>query len=779
MSRNFELMQKLDNRVTRQEILVPRAYQADRGRLPYRPGQEAPEDHFDIRRLLQILSKNWKVSAFFAASVLALTIVATFLVTPTYEPVARVEVDPPGAELFSMEGGRSGPSSAEYLETQSQNLQNDQWLAVDVIRALHLENNPDLITTPWTSSVLGALLRPFRILSKVLNGSSGGDESLHENTNAPRLTPQESNALSQFNSRLKVKRDTASHLVNVSFAAHNPQLAARVTNTLVERFIEKTYKTRNDAIQQSSQWLEKQLDQTRANMEASNRALADFQKATGIVAINENDNTYTQQLGDLSHQLAQAQGERIQAESYLRNKGQSGRADALPQVGGNPVVQALTQRLAEARSQLAFTQVVYGVNHPSTKQLQHQVDELEAQVAAQRKSVVAELNTAWAAARSRERSLTSQMQSSSQGLSQVAEYVALKKDAEANSNLYNSLYAKVKESAIMAASTSGNIRVIDQARVLTEPSKPNWLMNLGVGSLLAIFGGVMLAFLKEATDNSIQTIDDIRDSTGLSNIAIVPSIENGSNRELPWRRVSKLLTHRDGNAESVGNFALDRPLSPEAEALRGLHTALMFSNNGRPPQTMLVVSSFAEEGKTTVATNLAITFAHHGRTCLVDGDLRKGRIARALGVRADIGLAQVLQGTATLHEALTKIEHVPALSVISAGAQGADAAPLVCSSLLEKVIAELRQEFDFVIVDSAPLLMYSDARLMSTLVDGVILVGRSGLVNGDAITRSIELLAELRSAPIVQVVLNAADRNALGYSKYKYAYDQGYRPAAP
>jgi capsular exopolysaccharide synthesis family protein len=191
---------------------------------------------------------------------------------------------------------------------------------------------------------------------------------------------------------------------------------------------------------------------------------------------------------------------------------------------------------------------------------------------------------------------------------------------------------------------------------------------------------------------------------------------------------------------------------------------------GNPPQALLMASSFPGEGKTTVALNLSYALAKQGRTCLVDADLRKGRLARAFSLDAPQGLSQVLKGTATLDNALLEVPGLSNLSVLPAGLLKGNAGALICSESMQMVLQELRQRFQFVVIDSAPILPFVDGRALSTLVDAVILVGRSGVTTRQAMRRSVELLSEIHGAPILQVVLNAADQSATDYKQYGYGY---------
>ena len=318
-----------------------------------------------------------------------------------------------------------------------------------------------------------------------------------------QLTPQEKAALGSFHARLKVKRDTSSRLVLVSFSSRDPQLAALVANTTAQTFIEDTFQNRHNAIMKSSEWLSRQLDDIRTKMESSSKALAEFQGSIGVADVDGDKSTYTEHMGELSRQYTQAESERIQLEALLKNI--QGNPDSLPEVRNNPVVQQLSQKLAEERAELSQSMVVYGTNHPVAKKLQSHVDELQSQLNSQKHAIVNSIRASYAAAEAREQLMAAEMKGTTKELGQMARYTALKKEVQTDVDLYNSLYAKIKEAGIAAASKSANIRLVDPAMVPDSPTSPRRMLNLAVGLLAAIFGGVVLAFVREELDNKLHS----------------------------------------------------------------------------------------------------------------------------------------------------------------------------------------------------------------------------------------------------------------------------------
>jgi succinoglycan biosynthesis transport protein ExoP len=749
VSRNFELMRQAGKGIGRPKPSHIAVEADENSASQLAMGSPVLDDNkgFDWSHTVGVLQKHWKMSALFAAIVMVTVIVVTLLTRPAYEATARIEIDPSG-EKFSLEtSGGAGALDPEYLETQAQVLQGDS-LAVAVIRKLHLDQN-------------SAVMAKFDA-SKVKSPNAKTADSL-------QLTAAESFALLNFKENLRVKRDTASRLILVNFTSSDPELAAQVSNTLVQSFIDQSFQTRHDAVMKSSEWLSRQLDDIRKKMDDSTAALGQMQQTLGVADIDTNKSTFTEHMGELSRQQTQAQTERIQLQAQLKN---TDNPDSLLEVRTNSVVQQLSQKLAEDRAALSQALVVYGANHPTAKKLQSQVDELQTQLGLQKKAIVSSMRASYAAAQTREGMMSAEMKGTSKELDKVARYTTLKKEVEANVALYNSLYARIKEAGISAASKSVDIQVVDPARVPDEPIRPRRLVNLAVGLLAALVGGIGLAFIREEFDNKLRSPEDIRRWIGSANVSIIPVISESENHSVKMGWSNKVVGALPAHAgdSKTDMFFLERPNSPEGEAVQALYASIMLSWPNNPPQTLLIVSAFPGEGKTTVALNLSYALAQHANTCLVDADLRRGRVANAFSLPAGQGLGDVLSGDATLESSLLEVPGMSNLSILPAGRSKGNFGQLVCSEKMEHTLAGLRERFRFVVIDSAPILPFVDGRALSTLADAVILVGRSGITTRQAMRRSVELISEVHGAPILQVVLNAAHMETTDYKYYRYGY---------
>ena len=688
-------------------------------------------------RALAIILKHWQLSLFFAVAASFAVAAVTLLTKPVYEPTARIEIAPPGSEIFSLQGSVSGFNEAAFVDTQAQALKADA-LALRVIRQLKLTSEPEFVGRALSTSVASSV-------------------------DTDGVSPAENAALATLQRNLKVRRDSTSHIVTISFASHSPRLAANIANTLIEQFIEREYEIRHRTITESTQWLSRELEDLRARMEQSRKEMADFQNQSGLADVDDNRSTYTQTVSRLNDDLLKAQADRIRLEALLRNAGNLP-PEALPQVDNDAEIQQLANKLAMARADLSQARVIYAKEHPNIKKLQSEINELEGQLNARRALIVKQLRLSYNVASANERMLANQIKTTTSSGAEMARYKALKKQAEVDADLYNSLYARVRESGIAAASKSSNIRIIDRARILDRPTSPNRLRDISLGLIGGILGGLLLAFVVEAFDTRIHSVDDLRGWLDGVAIAAVPVM---TARSTIWPRPLLIGKPTIPIPEpDVRPFFLRDPHSPLSESIRGLYSGIRWRRSPEPVQVLLVTSSLLSEGKTTISVNLALAVAQNYHTCIVDADLRKPGVASALGTSSAHSLNEVLSGHVSVDRALTPVDSMPGLEVLSAQTGIDSANRLVCSHAMRCLILELRRRFDCIILDTPPVLPYADSRILAGEVDGVIFVGRAGITDRSSLLRSLELLQAANAAPIIKIVMNAANLRSRDYQYY-------------
>ena len=705
----------------------------------------ATEDRlFGWEQAVRVVRKNRRFIFLLASVLIASVVLVAFLMRDIFQPAARVQIDPPNHEISTLQEieGTKIASDQDYLETQAQILQSEA-LAMRVIRHLRLDRNADFVSKAdqerfgkeeaRSSSSATAVTRP--------------NAFLQEQTALADQTPLESIALGVFQKRLSVTPVRNSRLIEVSYASHDPEVAQLVTNSLIEQFIEQSFHDRYTSTMESSGWLSSKLDEMRAKVERSNRAVSDYQRKFGLVESDEHDVPLGQLMSEVNHQLSEAQANRIESEAYVRMI-DAGQPESIPAVRDNPLYQTLMTRLGDARAQLAQAQAVYGDENSNVKKLQSEAHELAAQVEAERGRMVSRVRTSFGAAQSREQmmlgsreKLRSQMGDVS---SHLVAYRMLKNEAMANAELYNTLQGRLKEAGIYAGLRTSNIHVVNLAAKLRKATAPHRGVIIGAGAMLSCLFAMTLAFVRESFDNTVRTPDDIKEWIGLPTLALIP--------------------HRKSDLEWNQNQTDD------GEAMRELRAALCFSAGGVAPRVILVASGSAGEGRTSVATNLAMTLAKNGKTCLLDADLRKPLTTDFDGASNSSGLSQVLTGAITLDRALSRSGGAANFRILDGGAGQSNPGELIDSERMKSVVASLRKEFDYVVIDTPPAIPFSDARVVATYADAAVLVARYGRTTRRSLLRCAELLGRVGVA-IAGVALNDIDPASEDFRYYNYGYN--------
>ena len=703
-----------------------------------------------------ILRKHQWLILTFLLTVVTIVTIATFKTKPVYDAVARVEIDRDNQNLLPFQNAQAYSEymdTEDYIETQTKILQSET-LALETIKSLDLDHNPEF----------------------------GGDGKTSSFGQAQALDKRPA-ILGAFLGALSVKRVPDSRLIEVRFEGHDPQLAAKIVNQHLVNFREANFRSKYEAMTQASDWLSSELDDLQVKMQKSEDARIAYQRQNQIWQIDEKQNITTQKLGDLSRAVTDAQTDLAQKEALYRMAA-GGNADALPAAQGNVVIQDLLKRKSDLDGQYADAVNQYGPNYPKVQRLAAQQKELDDDLANARKTLAQSAEEEYKTARDRmsllQANLDTQKAEANDEAGKLVEYNILQHDADANKQLYDGLLEKLKEAKIEAGLQTSNIRVVDPALVPTTPAGPQKMRNILLSLLVGLVGGIGLAIFREYLDNTVKSPDDIETLTGLPSLAVVPSLPglNGQGR-------MARLAGENGTAVSPPNnrvelLAYAQPKSQISEAFRALRTSLLLSQPEHPPQVILVTSALPREGKTTAAVNLAVTLAQLGdRTLLVDADLRKPGIRRTLNLTggSDAGLSTYLAGGCSLEEVTMPHPAIPNLSALTTGPVPPSPADLLSSHRMRDAVAELRRRFKFVVIDSPPIMAATDAVILSSLTDGVLLVVRSGETPKEAFTRTRDLLAGVKGR-LLGVVLNGVDSSApdyyYSYRYYPYAYGYGY-----
>ena len=715
------------------------------------------QDSF-LRDYFRVLIKRVWVVLGTLLIIFGATLIATLRSTPIYDAKGSIAINKTDPMLSNL---RDGNNSVDYydptdLDTEVRILQSDL-LALQVIKELNLDKLPEFG---------GHGMRP--------------SSSLELTTDA--IQPDSARAtelLGAFKGNLRVLLVPNTRILEIHFRSPNKELAARVVNTLANTYIEQNFKTRFESTMQASDWLSRQLVDLQMKVETSQQKLVRYQKEHNILGIDEKQNITTQKLDELNKELTAAESDRMEKESLYR-LAEAGDAESAASVAGaatgsgkssaasSGLLDKLEAQKADLKVQAAQLGTQFGPAYPKIAQINNQITEIDTQVQLEMKKVTARLRGDYMASLHRENMLRAALEDQKQQdnkLNESAiEYSLLKRDFETNRTLYEGLLQKLKEAGVTAGLRSNNIREVDIARTPGAPAEPNIPRNLVFAFALGLSSGIGLAFLLEGLDNTVRTPEQAQAISGLPSLGMIPlgskiGAEAGAKQGLVVA----------SSKEPVELITQARPQSQMAESYRALRTSLLLTSLGAPPKIILITSALPREGKTTTSVNTAIVLAQKGtRVLLIDADLRRPSIHKALGMGPRVGLSNVLTGGATSHQAMVRSPILPNLFILPAGTPPPNPAELMASQQMFDLLAELREQYDHIVIDTPPTLSVTDAVVLSTRSDAVVLVIRSSQTTKPALRRTRDILTQV-NARVAGVLLNAVNLNSPDYSYY-YEY---------
>ena len=697
-----------------------------------------PEEDSVSRLIKLIKRRGWLILA--AAAIGAGCGIAANMILPKqYTAKAEIEVTQDISSEFRLEQIPGVPAGAGVdsgrINTEMEVLRS-RTLALETIRSLHLEQNADFMKLPGGHA--WDLSKPAVRSTLIIN----------------------------FQRNLVVARLGSTDIIQINVSSRRPELASLIANILVDNYVAHTFKDSYTSTKQVSAWLDTQLGGLKQQLQDSQQHLLDLQKEVGIVATDQNqkESIVVEKLEALNKQLADAEAERMVKEAALQAIQSSTPAviDALSTT--NPSIQASKQNLIQLQAEYSSLIQTYGSAYPRVRELKTQISQLESGLVAEEHAQVTRAQKELDAAQSNENmlrnALEQQEQSAYSSGSNVIQYELASREYESNRALYDGLQERLQEAGIIAGLHSTAVHVVDSADIPTFTSQPRVRVNVAAGLFAGVMFGFVLALLLEAMDTNLNAISEIEEVLQLPVLGAIPKVDEGS--LIPATFTEHALSGNKGAWSKI------------AEALRGLRTSILLSTPGSPPQVIMMASTRPAEGKTSISILESIIFALNGsRVLLMDADLRRPAIHTRLNLastsgvadRENVGLSSVLSGKTTLDEAIREWPDYPGVHVLVAGPTPPLPSELLGSKHMEDLLAELRLRYDFIFIDTPPVMTVTDASVMSRLADATILVVRYGEARRHVIMRSIELL-QRSGANLLGVVLNMVDFRSPEYSEY-------------
>jgi capsular exopolysaccharide synthesis family protein len=704
----------------------------------------------DARRYLAMLHKRRGIILTCLGVSLLVTVLYNYTSRPVYRATTQILIDRdtpnflPNKELVELVQG-----GLDYYQTQYQLLKG-RALAEKAVAQLGLQKSPELATGPMMS--------PWERLQRLV----GRTPPAVLDQNGMPLSP----TVAAFRSRVQVEPIAGSRLVNLHFRAYDPNVAANAVNTLAQLYIEQSLEFRYTTSADATGWLSDRLQEQQKKVEAAEKALQDYREREGLVNHEERQSLVEQKLEGLNHAVVEARTDRIAKETLYNQivSLDSAQLESFPLVMGSEAVQALKAELATLRKEEARLAETLGDRHPDMVRVKSQIRATEEKLRAEMRNVARAAESEYRTTLAREARLQANLDAV-KGEAQdtnrkTIEYSVLKREVETNQQLYRELLTKTKQTGLETELKTTNIRVVEKAEVPRGPISPNRMRNYQLGLLAGLLLGVALALLFEHVDNTFKTPDDVKEHLGVPFLGMVPDVS------------------LRGAGQTMGPSASLLTKSPNAavaDAYRVLRTNLIFSSAETTGRALLVTSANPGEGKTTTVANLAAALALNGAKVLaVDADLRRPTLHQHFGLLKTPGLSDLIVGKATASQAI-QATRFNGLQLLPCGYLPPNPAELLGSPAMKQIVDALRAHYDWVILDSPPLLAMADSPVMCPLMEGVVLVVAAEGSAKPAVQRAIEQVGSV-GGKILGVVLNRVnlERNSYYYSQNYGEYYRSY-----
>jgi capsular exopolysaccharide synthesis family protein len=717
-----------------------------------------------------------------------------------YEAQARVQVDLEDTGVVNKPRPLYGPTDDPiYFNTQLQILVSPG-LMRRVVRTLDLEHNPDFFkgNAAQQQSTWQTLRRMVGLGSKQQETGTKPQDQLPLTTTVAQATAREdlneakrlAPYVNTILSGLKVEPVKESRgyyketsLIDIKYTHTDPQVAFKVVNAIAETYVYSNLEKRTEANSTTGDFLQKRIAELQQQIRTGEERLVNYAKNNQIISLDPNQNTVVERLAGLNQQLLEAENERKTAEAAYNAAKAPDAASALTDDSSKQTGE-IEAKLVELRQKRALLLVEATEEAPEVKEVDQQIGELDRQLkdARSRKSatLLTNLNTRYEQALAREQSLRKAFeQQRAQTLSQneaAINYRIIQQEIETNKSLLNGLLQSAKENDVVLAGKPNNISIVDYALTPDSPVGPNRTRTVILAFFLSTGLGFGLALFLEYLDDTVHSTEEVERTLHLPALAVIPSV-GGATRRRVLPGTTALQKHTNGNGNSSAELLMNVDgRSPLAEAYRHLRTSVLLSTAGRTPKTLLVTSSLPGEGKTTTAVNTAISLAQTGATVvIIDADMRRPRLQSIFGMHGQEGLSSILSSDVSEEEMLAVIrsDEDSGLSVLTSGPIPPNPAELLGSDQMRRLVAALQAKYTHVVIDSPPVSSFTDGVLISTMVDGVLLVVHGGRSSRHIVRRSKQLLNDV-GAKIFGVVLNNVNLQSHDYYYYQNYYSQKY-----
>ena len=724
----------------------------------------APEQDVHLLDRLAVIYRYRRICAATFVLVSAALIIQGYSTVQMYQAQARLLIEDERSTAvpgLQNDANQYYEDPEPYYQTQYKILKGRD-LTRRVVRKLRLDTVPEFNGTKPVPPTASTLLQEAK--DKII-----GIAKPNAPAEAPKVdeTADESGLVSAFIGRVSVDPVRGSHLVDVSFVSEDPKFAAEAVNALIEEYVNQNLELKLQSTQGMLDWLDKELDNQQKRVEGSEKGLAEYREKENALSLDDKQNIVLSRLNQLNDAVTRARTERVQKESlYNQVKAiANGTApDAIPAIATNPGVASAKAKLSDLQREKAKLLERYQDKHPqvinAVAALQDAQRQLDLEIARAVQSVKNEYETAVLQEQTLARNLDG-AKSEAQDLNRKGiGYGVMEREAKSNREVYQSLLTREKELRVSANSRTNNVRLVDRAETprgpITAGGRRTVLMSLMIGLVLAVAVALGLDYMND----TIKTPEDVTRRLKLPFLGLVPVVRGDKHPLL----ASSHVPHDFG------------------ESFRSLRTSLLSKYQGDATKIITVTSAQPLEGKTTTAANIAMALAYGGaRVLLIDADMRRPGLHRPLRLTNDRGLSQVLTGQARVRDVIQRTVD-PNLLAITAGRSPLNPSELLSSERMKTLLTNLAHgPFNWIIIDTPPVLAVTDAVILAPMVTGVTFVVGAEMTRRRLAERAIETVmqAHPRFAAVVLNKVNFA-KNKYYYSRYYgHQYKNYYAEATP
>lgn len=701
---------------------------------PHQPPTLPPQ--FDIRRVWSAVANRKLLILLVTLAVLIPVVLYSFLTPPTYIATAVIQIDPEAVKVLP------------YIAI------SDSLVRAPADFELYMKTQDEVLRSPALAA---------RTLERI--------REKYRNAELPLLK-------GGFEAGLSVLRIQGSQIVRISYVSHDPDFSALAANTLVEEFIKLHIERKVDTTRRASEFLQSQLLSLKQKVESAEAEMIRYAAKHNILGIGSNqENVIRQRLGMLNAQVTEAEKEYIAAQAAYEDTRKI-TVETFPGRLRTPEITNLETKVFQTEQELSALLSQFGENWPALVRKRQELAVVQQQLLDAKRETLAraqrDADSRFETARNQYRMLSQTLQEQQDLVNRLNEasirYNTLKRDVEAGDQLYQGLLQRLKETGVSASLEFGNIHVTDPAVPVRTRYQPRPAWNISLGLILGLSAGVFLAFFLEYLDRSLRSPADL-ESMGIPLLGWVPVFSSAKEGKAAIRngRGGRVLLQMSSPSDMHPAVPAPVPVTWDLrarESYRSIFASLLLSRAEKPARSVLVTSAIPQEGKTTMLTNLGATLAETGvRTLLIDADFRNPSLSGRFGVGNGKGLSVYLAGG----ELDIRETNLPNLFILPAGPFPPNPVALFASSRFAEALLVLQQQFQFVLVDSPPVLSVADALIVASKVDGVILVVKAGQTPRDIISRA-NLQLVRSGARVLGAAANYVDLKNPEYHYYRKYY---------